>query len=129
MQLSVLALLVRLGVHYLVATALAVEIAVLQNYYWHVRWTWKGRDGQSVALPPGQRTDLGDLEPDLDAHLHRLAGHAGGSRESDGDRAYVHREFLARRPLGVPAEFTSAAHQCTQRRLHRVAQGIAWARW
>jgi putative flippase GtrA len=22
-----------------------VEVAVLQNYYWHVRWTWKGRDG------------------------------------------------------------------------------------
>src|SRR5450755_4147502 len=44
-QLSILALLVRLGVHYLVATALAVETAVLQNYYWHARWTWKGRDG------------------------------------------------------------------------------------
>ena len=45
-QLGVLALLVRLGVHYLVATALAVEAAVLQNYYWHARWTWKGRDGR-----------------------------------------------------------------------------------
>ncbi|HEV8416542.1 MAG TPA: GtrA family protein [Bryobacteraceae bacterium] len=44
-QLGMLALLVRLGVHYLVATALAVETAVLQNYYWHARWTWKGRDG------------------------------------------------------------------------------------
>jgi dolichol-phosphate mannosyltransferase len=45
LQLALLALLVRLGVHYLVATALAVEAAVLQNYYWHTRWTWKGRDG------------------------------------------------------------------------------------
>ena len=44
-QLSALALLVGLGVHYLLATALAVESAVLQNYYWHARWTWKGRDG------------------------------------------------------------------------------------
>src|SRR6476620_8596895 len=44
-QLGMLALLVSLGVHYLVATALAVEVALLQNYYWHVRWTWKGRDG------------------------------------------------------------------------------------
>jgi putative flippase GtrA len=44
-QLGLLALLVRLGVHYLAATALAVESAVLQNYYWHARWTWKGRDG------------------------------------------------------------------------------------
>jgi len=44
-QLCVLTLLVKLGVHYLVATALAVEAAVLQNYYWHTRWTWKGRAG------------------------------------------------------------------------------------
>ena len=44
-QLGVLALLVQLGIHYLVATALAVEAAVLQNYYWHTRWTWKGREG------------------------------------------------------------------------------------
>lgn len=40
-QVGILDLLVKLGVHYLVATALAVESAVLQNYYWHVRWTWK----------------------------------------------------------------------------------------
>jgi len=44
-QLGVLAALFQLGVHYLVATALAVEAAVLQNYYWHTRWTWKGREG------------------------------------------------------------------------------------
>lgn len=44
-QLSVLALLTRLGVNYLIATALAVECAVLHNYVWHVRWTWKGRAG------------------------------------------------------------------------------------
>ena len=44
-QLAVLSLLVRLGVHYLAATAVAVEAAVLQNYYWHTRWTWKGREG------------------------------------------------------------------------------------
>jgi putative flippase GtrA len=44
-QLSALAILLQLGVHYLLATALAVETAVLQNYYWHTRWTWKGREG------------------------------------------------------------------------------------
>lgn len=44
-QLGLLALLLRLGAHYLLATALAVESAVLHNYYWHVRWTWKGREG------------------------------------------------------------------------------------
>ena len=45
-QLGTLALLIQLGAHYLVATALAVEAAVLQNYYWHTRWTWKGREGR-----------------------------------------------------------------------------------
>jgi len=44
-QLGVLAVLLRFDVHYLLATALAVEAAVLQNYYWHSRWTWKGRAG------------------------------------------------------------------------------------
>jgi putative flippase GtrA len=44
-QLSVLALFTRFGVHYLIATALAVECAVLHNYVWHTRWTWKGRPG------------------------------------------------------------------------------------
>jgi putative flippase GtrA len=42
-QLAVLALLVRLGVHYLAATALAVEAAVLHNFLWHERWTWGDR--------------------------------------------------------------------------------------
>lgn len=44
-QLAVLWLLVRLGVHYLVATALAVEAAVLHNYAWHMRWTCVDRPG------------------------------------------------------------------------------------
>jgi len=45
-QLGVLAVLVKLGVHYLAATALAVEAAVLHNYAWHIRWTWKERRGR-----------------------------------------------------------------------------------
>jgi putative flippase GtrA len=44
-QIGVLALLTRLGVHWLIATVLAVESAVLHNYVWHVHWTWKGREG------------------------------------------------------------------------------------
>ena len=32
-----------LGVHYLVATALAIELAVLHNFIWHQRWTWADR--------------------------------------------------------------------------------------
>lgn len=32
-----------LKMDYLVATALAVETAVLHNFVWHERWTWKDR--------------------------------------------------------------------------------------
>jgi len=42
-QLGVLALLVHAGVHYLVATAIAVESALLHNFAWHERWTWRDR--------------------------------------------------------------------------------------
>lgn len=44
-QLLVLAALIRLGVHYLAATVIAVEAAVLQNFVWHERWTWRARCG------------------------------------------------------------------------------------
>src|SRR4051812_6766077 len=42
-QLAVLTVLVHLGVHYLVATAAAIEAAVLHNFLWHERWTWRDR--------------------------------------------------------------------------------------
>ncbi|MGH9783648.1 MAG: GtrA family protein [Terriglobia bacterium] len=37
------------GLHYLLATALAVEAAVLHNFLWHRRWTWADRPG--IANP------------------------------------------------------------------------------
>jgi putative flippase GtrA len=43
LQLAVLAALLHGGVHYLAATALAVECAVLHNFVWHERWTWRDR--------------------------------------------------------------------------------------
>lgn len=47
-QLGTLALLKSgLGLHYLWATALAVEAAVLNNYFWHVKWTWRDRADRS----------------------------------------------------------------------------------
>ncbi|MFB3920909.1 MAG: GtrA family protein [Terriglobia bacterium] len=45
-QLSTLAILTGgLGMHYLVATGLAVEAAVLHNFIWHEKWTWYDRSG------------------------------------------------------------------------------------
>ena len=36
-----------LGWHYLAATAAAVEIALLHNFLWHERWTWRDRAGKT----------------------------------------------------------------------------------
>ena len=43
LQIATLSLLLYLGMHYLAATVLAVEAAVLHNFFWHERWTWKDR--------------------------------------------------------------------------------------
>jgi putative flippase GtrA len=49
-QLMVLTALLRgLDVHYLWATALAVEAAVLHNFCWHERWTWRERASGSAG--------------------------------------------------------------------------------
>lgn len=43
-QLATLALLMgRLGWGYVTGTALAVEVAVIHNFFWHQRWTWADR--------------------------------------------------------------------------------------
>lgn len=49
-QLLVVALLTGLEVHYLLATAIAIECALLHNYAWHVRWTWKDRPDRRGSL-------------------------------------------------------------------------------
>jgi putative flippase GtrA len=44
LQVALLALLSRVaGMHYLLATALAVETTILHNFLWHWRWTWNDR--------------------------------------------------------------------------------------
>ena len=48
-QLAVLAVLNAVGMKYLLATALAVESAVLHNFLWHRRFTWVER-----IVPVGQ---------------------------------------------------------------------------
>jgi dolichol-phosphate mannosyltransferase len=43
-QLASLTLLIRSGsLHYLVATVVAVETAVVHNFLWHELWTWADR--------------------------------------------------------------------------------------
>ena len=38
------------GLHYMAATALAVEVAVLHNFCWHERWTWVERTRKSPGV-------------------------------------------------------------------------------
>lgn len=48
-QLGALTILIRsFGVPYLWATAIAVECAVLHNFLWHQRWTWRDRPSTSA---------------------------------------------------------------------------------
>lgn len=50
-QLGSLALLNRwTGGRYMVASATAVELAVLHNFVWHLHYTWRDRRGSSVWL-------------------------------------------------------------------------------
>jgi putative flippase GtrA len=42
-QVAALAALTRAGMHYVPATALAVEAAIITNFLWHERWTWRDR--------------------------------------------------------------------------------------
>jgi putative flippase GtrA len=54
-QLGVLwALRSGLRLHYLLATALAVEAAILHNFAWHERFTWKDRSGGSIKAVAGR---------------------------------------------------------------------------
>jgi putative flippase GtrA len=49
-QLATVALLVHgLGVGPVAATAAGVTAAVLNNFAWHVRWTWRDRMGPGVS--------------------------------------------------------------------------------
>jgi putative flippase GtrA len=51
-QLVVLTLLAgHFELHYLAATALAVETAIVHNFFWHERWTWGDR---GLRATPGR---------------------------------------------------------------------------
>jgi len=82
-QLGILALLrVGFGMDYMLATALAVEAAVVHNFVWHERFTWADRGtltlAQSVGrlvrfnLTTGAVSILGNL-----AFMRLLVGAAG----------------------------------------------------
>ena len=48
-QVAAMAALVNMGLHYVPATVIAVELAILANFAWHERWTWRDRPAGSVS--------------------------------------------------------------------------------
>lgn len=42
-QIASVTLLAHAGLSDAVATAIAVELAILHNFVWHIRWTWRER--------------------------------------------------------------------------------------
>ena len=53
-QLGILTLLLEGGLHYVAATALAVEAAILHNFCWHRLWTWRDRPKDSLLPTLGR---------------------------------------------------------------------------
>jgi len=50
-QTAALGALLRFSdIHYMLATAAAVELSVLHNFVWHRRWTWADRPASRAAL-------------------------------------------------------------------------------
>ena len=60
--LVLLVLKTGLHLHYLVATALAVEAAVIHNFLWHERFTWADRAGRASPASPSSISPL-DCSP------------------------------------------------------------------
>ena len=48
LQIASVAVLIALNVQYLLATALAVELAIVVNFLWHERWTWQDRPARNA---------------------------------------------------------------------------------
>jgi dolichol-phosphate mannosyltransferase len=47
LQVMALSTLIGLGVHYVAATFIAVELAIVHNFVWHERYTWRDRRATS----------------------------------------------------------------------------------
>ncbi|MBZ5515825.1 MAG: GtrA family protein [Acidobacteriia bacterium] len=125
LQLALLALLVHVvGMHYLWATALSVEAAILHNFLWHRRWTWADRrgasDGAAAALARFNLTNglvsiSGNL---LSAYLDRALEDRPGRCQPGDHRGWLARQPLSFRPgrLRIPRRNGSPSEQLSKRR-------------
>ena len=77
-----------LGLHYLVAAMLAIELAALHNFVWHLRWTWGDRPGAPGDLAPAFRP----VQPRERGDLHRRQPGADDGAGRDGRNALPARQ-------------------------------------
>ena len=89
-QLGSLALLNRLTEgHYLVATAVALELTLVHNFVWHLHYTWRDRRDQSAlarpvrALSSFEWAGFNGGKPGPDAGSGARRAHSGGGIECD----------------------------------------------
>ncbi|HJQ25520.1 MAG TPA: GtrA family protein [Blastocatellia bacterium] len=79
-QAAALAIFLRVfDLHYLAATALAVEASVLHNFVWHRRWTWRDRR-QVRGLPMLVRFNLTSGLLSLGGNLLLMSVFVGGMK-------------------------------------------------
>ena len=69
------------GFNYLLATALAVEGAILHNFFWHERWTWSDRTRPDPSGWMGRlaRFNLTTGAVSIAGNLAAMAALVGGS--------------------------------------------------
>ena len=108
-QLTMLTLLAgKLELHYLVATAFAVESAIIHNFFWHERWTWRDRKliGAAGRLERLLRFNFGSglisitVERRLHVHLRRPARAALPGWKPRLGCFLRHSEFSRQRSIG-----------------------------
>jgi putative flippase GtrA len=79
-QLAVLAVLNRVTSHYLAATALAIEVTLLHNFVWHVRYTWKDRATEGGLWGQMARFQLSNGTVSMAGNLALMPLLVGGAR-------------------------------------------------
>lgn len=112
-QLGALAILTRLHVHYLLATGLAVECAVLHNFVWHERFTWSDRthiggfDSAQGGLP---RADVGHPRRFYQVLVRLARFHAANAAISMGGNLLLMRLLVGHAGFpAIPANLMSIA--------------------
>src|SRR5438067_12562077 len=93
---------------YLAATAAAVELAVLNNFIWHQRWTWKDRPSATTGETLHRLLKFNIEWRDLNSRQSGLYEHPGGKSGSVDHRRkrsqrsrLLDMQFLSRRPNRV----------------------------